>query len=118
MYHLLSIYIYHLSLPIYHLFFFVLPIYVCVISIFLSFYLSLSIIYMSKNVCLSIWASQVVLVNAGDVRDSGSIPGCGRSPGEGNGNPPQNSRLENPMGRGAWRAAVHGVAKSWTRLSD
>ena len=48
--------------------------------------------------------------------DSGSIPGLGRSPGEGNGNPLQYSCLENPMDRGAWRATVHRVAKSWTRL--
>ena len=53
--------------------------------------------------------------NAGDL---GSIPGLGRSPGEGNGNPLQFSCLENPMDRGAWQAAVHGVAKSWIRLSD
>ena len=50
--------------------------------------------------------------------DAGSIPGLGKSPGEGNGNPPQYSYLENPMDRGAWWAAVHGVAKSRTRLSD
>ena len=42
--------------------------------------------------------------NAGDVRDIGSIPGLGRSPGGGHGNPLQNSCLENPMDRGAWRA--------------
>ena len=48
----------------------------------------------------------------------GSIPGLGRSPGEGNGNPLHYSCLENPMDGGAWRAAVHGVAKSRTRLSD
>ena len=41
----------------------------------------------------------------------GSIPGAGRSPGEGNGNPTQYSCLGNPMDRGAWRAAVHGVAE-------
>ena len=46
------------------------------------------------------------------------IPGSGRSPGEGNGNPLQYSCLENPMDRGAWWATVHGVAKSRTRLSD
>ena len=45
--------------------------------------------------------------NAGD---SGSIPWSGRSPGGGNGNPFQDSCLENPMDRGAWQAAVHGVA--------
>ena len=53
--------------------------------------------------------------NAGDL---GSIPGSGRSPGEGNGNPLQYSGLENPMDGGAWWATVHRVAKSWTRLSD
>ena len=53
--------------------------------------------------------------NAGD---PGSILGLGRSPGEGNGNPLQYSCLENPMDRGAWWDTVHGVAKSWTRLSD
>ena len=53
--------------------------------------------------------------NAGDL---GSIPGSGRSPGEGNGNPLQYSCLENPMDRGAWWATVHGVAESRTRLSD
>ena len=52
--------------------------------------------------------------NAGDL---GSIPGLGRSPGEGNGNPLQYSCLENPMDRGAWWATVHGVTKSQTRLS-
>ena len=53
--------------------------------------------------------------NAGD---RGSIPGSGRSSGEGNGNPLQYSCLENPMDGGAWWATVHGVAKSWIRLSD
>ena len=47
--------------------------------------------------------------NAGDAH---SIPGSGRSPGEGNGNPLQYSYLGNPMDRGAWQAAVHGIAKS------
>ena len=50
--------------------------------------------------------------------DADSTPGSGRSPGGGQGNPLQYSCLENPMDRGAWRAAVGGVAKSWTRLSD
>ena len=54
--------------------------------------------------------------NVGDIRDSGLIPGLGRSPGAGNGNPLQYSCLENPMDRGAWWATVHGVAKSQTRL--
>ena len=52
------------------------------------------------------------------MRDPSSIPGLGRSPGEGNGNPLQYSCLENPMDGGAWWATVHGVAKSRTRLSD
>ena len=47
--------------------------------------------------------------NAGDVRDSGLIPGSGRSAGAGNGNPFQYSCLGNPMDRGAWRATVHRV---------
>ena len=54
--------------------------------------------------------------SAGDIRDLGSIPGPGRSPGGGHGNPLQCSCLENPMDRGAWRVMVHGVTKSWTRL--
>ena len=54
--------------------------------------------------------------NPGRIRDSGSIPGLGRSPGEGNGKPLQYSCLENPMNRRAWWFIVHGVAKSWTRL--
>ena len=55
--------------------------------------------------------------NAGDVRDMGSVPQSGRSPGEGNDNPLQYSCLENPVDRGFWSAAVHGVTKSQTRLS-
>ena len=68
--------------------------------------------------------SQVALVvknlpvNAGDLRDLGLTPGSGRSPGVGNGTPLQCSCLENPMDRGAWYAAVHGVAKSQTQLGD
>ena len=55
------------------------------------------------------------MVNAGDL---GSIPGSGRSTGEKKGSPLRYSSLENSMNRGAWWAIVHGVAKSWTRLSD
>ena len=80
--------------------------------------------------CLSscIWVSYIIskgLPGASDgkesachVGDPGSIPGWGRSPGRGHGNPLQYSCLENPMGRAAWWATVHGVAESWTRLSD
>ena len=53
--------------------------------------------------------------NAGD---PGLIPGSGRSSGEGNGNPPQYSSLENPLDGGDWLATVHGVSKSRTRLRD
>ena len=52
--------------------------------------------------------------SVGDVRDPGSVPGSGRSPGGGHGNSLQYSCLENPMDRGAWWATVHGVAKNWT----
>ena len=55
--------------------------------------------------------------NAGDIRDVSSIPGSGRSPGGGHNYPLQYSYLENSINRGAWQATVHGVAKSWTRLS-
>ena len=58
-----------------------------------------------------------VKASACNVGDPGSIPGLGRSPGEGNGNPLQYSCLENPMDGGAWSAAVHGVATSWAQLS-
>ena len=53
--------------------------------------------------------------NAGEL---GSVPGLRRSPGEEKGYPCQYYCLENPMGRGAWQATVHGVEKSWTQLSN
>ena len=68
----------------------------------------------------ALWGFPEVLVvknlpaNAGNIRDLGSIPGSGRSPGEGHGNPLQYSCLENPMDRGAWWATVHAVRKSQT----
>ena len=67
-----------------------------------------------------LWASQVALVvknlpaNAGDIRDMGSIPGLGRSPGGGHSNSLQYSYLENPMDRDAWQATVHSIAQSQT----
>ena len=70
----------------------------------------------------SIRISQVMLVvenlpaNAGDLRDTGSIPESGRSLGGGHGNPFQYSCLENPMDRGAWWTTVHKVTQSWTQL--
>ena len=82
----------------------------------------------TKTSCNSIYcavyfirASQMVLVvkntptNAGDIRVAGSIPGSGRSPGEGNGYPLQYSCPENPLDAEAWQAAVHRVAQSQTR---
>ena len=54
--------------------------------------------------------------NAGVGRDVSSIPGLGRSPGGGHGNPLQFSYLENPMDRGGWGATVHSVTQSWTQL--
>ena len=65
------------------------------------------------------WASQVVVVKvvpakAGAVRDVGLTPALGRSLGGGHNNPLQSSRLEDPMNRGAWQAAVHWVSQSWT----
>ena len=68
------------------------------------------------------FVSQVALVvksppaNAGDIRDTGSIPGLERSPREGHGNPLQYSCLENPADRGTWETTVHRVARSRTRL--
>ena len=70
---------------------------------------------------MNLWlGSQVALVvenpaaNAGDIRDMGSIPGLGRSPGRGHSNPLQYSCLENPMDKGAWWATVHRVVHSQT----
>ena len=59
-------------------------------------------------------AAKTLTASAEDARDTGSIPGSGRSPGGGNGNLPQYACLGNPMDRGAWQAIVHGVAESWT----
>ena len=69
---------------------------------------------------LNNWPSQVVLMvknppaNAGDIRETGSIPESGRSPWGGHANPLQYSCLENPMDRGTWPAAVQRVSQSWT----
>ena len=61
--------------------------------------------------CLGFLHSSVGKEAACNAGDPGSIPGSGRSPGEGNGNPLQYSCLENPMDRGVWQATVHGVAR-------
>ena len=79
-------------------------------------------IYITSNVYTGSFPGSSVVKNppasAGDARDPGSIPGSGRSSGEGNGEPLQYSHLENPMDGGAWQATVHGIAKSQTQLSD
>ena len=61
--------------------------------------------------CVELPGGSVVKNLPANAGDSGSIPGSGRSPGEGNGNPLQYSCLGNPMDRGAWRATVYGVVK-------
>ena len=74
----------------------------------------------SNHELIYLYNSQVTLVvknppaYAGDLRDMDLIPGSGRCPGGGHGNPLQYSWLENPLDRGAWLATVHRAAKSWT----
>ena len=80
--------------------------YVFLINIF-EYYLTSQVATVVKN----------LPANAGDARNVGSIPGWGRSPGVGNGNPFQYYCLENPMDRGAWWATVNRVTKNWTQLS-
>ena len=69
-----------------------------------------------------LWTSQVALLiknlpaNAGDVKETGLIPGSGRSPGGGNVNALEYACLENPKDRGAWQATVHEIAKGRTKL--
>ena len=83
-------------------------------------YLIVVLIYISLLMRDVEGASEVALMvknlpaNAGDIRDTGSILGLGRSSGGGFGNPLQYSCLENPMNRGAWQATVHRIAKSHT----
>ena len=95
----------------------------CLFSILASLYIRADVNYLFIR--LGMWytgASQVALVvknppaSGGDIRDTGSIPGLGRSPGGGHGNPLQYSCLENSMDRGAWQAMVHKSAKCQTRL--
>ena len=73
---------------------------------------------LKKNIYVNIRIGSDGKASAYNAGDPGSIPGSGRSSGEGNGTPLQYSCLENLMDGEAWWAAVHGVAKSWTRLSD
>ena len=65
-----------------------------------------------------LWGQKAHIKLSANAGDLGLIPGSGRSPGDGNGNPLQYSCLDNPMDGGAWQATVPGVAKSWTGLSD
>ena len=103
----------------------------CIIQIFLNKgfiqFFSYQKTKRHKIPCLKIFCSLIhaLLPGGSDgeesaclVGDLGSIPGSGRSPGEGNGNSLQYSCLENPMGGGVWQSTVHGVAKSRTQLSD
>ena len=94
-------------------------------SLYLDVYIYLKTQFSRKDIdiyrCICILFCDIVVKNkngsVGDIRDLGLIPGLGRSPGEGNGNPLQYSCLRNPMDRGAWRATVHEVAMSQTGLS-
>ena len=84
------------------------------------FLCKMKIFYIEKNVkCVFPGGTKVknLLANAADARDTGSIPGSGRFPEGGYGNPRQYSCLENSIDRGAWWATVHGITKSQTRLS-
>ena len=72
----------------------------------------------SEGITTTYWLGSVSKEPACNAADPGLIPGWGRSPGGGHGNPLQYSCLENPMDRGAWWATVHGIAKSRTWLSD
>ena len=73
---------------------------------------------MPRNATVGSYGGSEDKASACNAGDPGSIPGLGRSPGDGNGNPLQYSCLENPMDRGAWQATVHRVTKSRTRLSE
>ena len=82
-----------------------------------------TVLWILSHVCICVGFLNGAVVknlpaNAGDTRDAGCISGLGRFPGVGNGNPLQYSCLENSMDRGAWQAAVYGIPKSWTQLSD
>ena len=94
-------------------FFFSLPVLINKAS--LEQAMSISLLLLAVTLLL---VAQTVKYSVCNTGDQGLIPGSGRSPGEGNGNPFQHSCLENPTDRGAWWATVYGVSKSQTRLSD
>ena len=82
-----------------------------------------TVLWILSHVCICVGFLDGAVVknlpaNAGDTRDAGCISGFGRFPGVGDVNPLRYSCLENSMDRGAWQAAVYGIAKSWTQLSD
>ena len=83
-----------------------------------DFFLSIMIIYITPFSIHDFPGGSNDKASAYNMGDQGSIPGSGRSPGEGNGNPLQHSCLENPMDGGAWQSTVHRVVKSRTRLSN
>ena len=85
------------------------PVYSKVIQLYA--YILFQIIFDFKLQCFPLGASGEETVNAGDMRDVGLIPGSGRSPRGGNGNPLQYTCLENSMDRGAWWATVHSVGR-------
>ena len=82
-------------------------------SIYCTLFLLDCFHFVYRCICVCVWAS-----SSHNVGDLGSVPGSGRSPGGGNGNPTQYSCLENPMDGGAWWATVHGVANTQRRLSN
>ena len=81
----------------------------CLQIIFLTCFYKILLLFPVASLVMLVVKNQAA--SAGDITDSGLIPGSGRSPGGGHGNPLQYSCLGNPMDRGAWRAAVHGVTK-------
>ena len=89
-----------------------------IIYLFNTYLLSTYYVAPTRGVSQVLLAVKNQSTSAGDVRDSGSIPESGRSPGEGHGNLLHYSHLENPMDRGVWRAAVHSIAKSQTWMKQ
>ena len=96
-------------------------VFLCISVCFCFIWLIFSLAYFAVCIIFDFPAVLVMknlLASTGGMRVEGSIPGLGRSSGEGHGNPLQYSCLENPTDRGAWQATVHGITKSWTRLKQ